>query len=311
VEADVRARVKVLEVDVSNAGASSTTFEGGAGGKWKCSSRGQASKPGGALISRLQSTFLPEGYPNSVAPEYTTYQCWDTVQALCSYLRGILATTALMEGVGVGSESATPLAAAMTWVLRDGAGMLGGLVFASWRGTSFDKDVKIWRLFADMVNDVGLTLDLFAPLFGQEYFVYVVSLACVFKSMCGVAAGATKASLTAHFALDGNMADVQCKEGSQETAVTLIGLIVGSYFAKLANDSKECIWTAFFLLTALHFYANYEGVRCLRLPTLNSTRASMLVARFYDAESMTIEDIAAAEPVLMVPTSAIRLGRRW
>jgi hypothetical protein len=305
------ARVKVEEVNLANEVESRTTFEGDGEGEWKRLFRGQASKPAGALFARLQSTFLPEGYPDSVAPEYTTYQCWDTVQALCSYLRGILATAALMEGIGVGSESATPLAAAITWVLRDGAGMLGGLIFASWRGTGFDKDVKIWRLFADGINDVGLTLDLLAPLFGPEYFIYVVSLACVFKSMCGVAAGATKASLTAHFALDGNMADVQCKEGSQETAVTLIGLVFGAYFAKLANGSNECIWVAFFLLTALHFYANYEGVRCLRLPTLNMTRASILVARFYDEESMAIDAIAAAEPVLFVPSSKIRLGQRW
>ena len=30
-------------------------------------------------------------------------QTWDSLQAMCSYLRGILATKALLEGVGVGN----------------------------------------------------------------------------------------------------------------------------------------------------------------------------------------------------------------
>lgn len=35
---------------------------------------------------------------------YASYQFWDTVQALCSYLRGVLTTKALLEGSGVGSR---------------------------------------------------------------------------------------------------------------------------------------------------------------------------------------------------------------
>jgi hypothetical protein len=66
--------------------------------------------------------------------------------------------------------------------------------------------------------------------------------------MCGVSAGATKASLTAHFALDSNMADVQAKEGSQETAVTLLGLLAGGAFAHWCNNNSTTIWVAFGLL---------------------------------------------------------------
>jgi hypothetical protein len=40
----------------------------------------------------LRSLFLPVGYPDSVSPDYLVFQTWDTVQAMCSYLRGILAT---------------------------------------------------------------------------------------------------------------------------------------------------------------------------------------------------------------------------
>jgi hypothetical protein len=51
----------------------------------------------------------PPPIPQSVKPEYLSYQCWDTVQALCSYLRGILTTKAILEGSGVGSGSSPQL----------------------------------------------------------------------------------------------------------------------------------------------------------------------------------------------------------
>ena len=46
-------------------------------------------------------------------------QVWDTVQAICSYVRGMLSTKALLEGIGVGEETATPLGATFQWFLRD------------------------------------------------------------------------------------------------------------------------------------------------------------------------------------------------
>ena len=95
----------------------------------------------------------------------------------------------MARGAGVGEGAASPMAAAIAWVLRDGFGMFGSLVFSYVFGRGFDRDVKErrrivaprsvaalsptlatssrpqeWRLFADLINDVGLTLDMLAPL---------------------------------------------------------------------------------------------------------------------------------------------------
>jgi hypothetical protein len=68
------------------------------------------------------------------------------------------------------------MAAAITWVLRDGVGMFGSLVFSYAVGAQFDVSVKEWRLFADLINDVGLTLDMFAPFGGPRGFVVIAAL---------------------------------------------------------------------------------------------------------------------------------------
>jgi hypothetical protein len=62
-----------------------------------------------STLDMLQNSFLPVGYPTSVRPEYMTYQIYDSLQALCSYLRGVLCVHAVLVGAGVGQESGNAL----------------------------------------------------------------------------------------------------------------------------------------------------------------------------------------------------------
>lgn len=59
------------------------------------------------IVDLFKSTFLPVGYPDSVPPEYLQFQIWNTIQDLCSYLRGIMSTRAVLEGLGVGKADVT------------------------------------------------------------------------------------------------------------------------------------------------------------------------------------------------------------
>ena len=230
------------------------------------------------------AVFLPNGYPNSVRSEYITFQFFDTLQAACSYLRNILTTSALLRGAGVGRDGASPIAAALAWILRDGLGMLGSLFFSCLVGSNFDHNVKEWRLFADLINDVGLTLDMLAPLAsGSAGYTIVASLGVACKTVCGMVAGATRASITAHFSLRENLADVSAKEGAQETAVTLLGLLLGSALAHRIGESQFVAWFAFVLLTAVHVWSNWLGVGCLTLTSINGQRATILCRAWVEA----------------------------
>ena len=70
------------------------------------------------FYSFFQEVFLPQGFPESVSSDYVTYQIWDTLQAFCSSITGALAMKAVLGGYGVGDESKTVLAAAITWLLK-------------------------------------------------------------------------------------------------------------------------------------------------------------------------------------------------
>ena len=119
--------------------------------------------------------FLPIGYPHSVDSTYITYQIFDGIQGLSSYWRGVASTKAVLEATGVGNSEASALSAALNWALRDGTGMIGGLVFSYLCSDKFDIYVKEFRLFADIINDVALTLDMIAPYFDSTQTLYILS----------------------------------------------------------------------------------------------------------------------------------------
>ncbi|XP_041431810.1 RUS family member 1 isoform X2 [Xenopus laevis] len=233
------------------------------------------------------SLLLPHGYPDSVSKDYLAYQLWDTVQAFSSSVTGSLATQSLLRGSGVGDSTATVAAATITWILRDGTGMVGRILFAWMKG-----------LFADLLNDIAIFMEIMAPVF-PSFFTLTVCAAGVFKCIVGVAGGATRAAITVHQAKRDNMADVCAKDGSQETLVNLAGLLISLFLVPLVSDSIMATYLLFFLLTSLHLYANYRAVQSVIMETLNQSRLS-IVLHHYLTEGKMLDPEAAnlQEPLL-------------
>lgn len=82
------------------------------------------------LINKILIHFVPKGYPDSVTHNYLSYCKWSAMMYVFGSMCGVLSTQSLLYAVGVGSAS-IPLAAALNWVIKDGLGQLGGVVFAS------------------------------------------------------------------------------------------------------------------------------------------------------------------------------------
>ena len=103
----------------------------------------------------------------------------------------------------------------MNVIHSDGTGMVGRIAFAWYQGTSLDSNSKMWRLYADILNDLSFFVDLTSPYFPRQFSIYFVSFSGLIRSIVGVAGGATRSSLTQHQAIKNNMADVSAKDGSQ------------------------------------------------------------------------------------------------
>lgn len=245
----------------------------------------------------------------------------DTIQAFASSITNALAFSAILEGMGVGDEKASVLSATFVWLIKDGVGMLGRILFAWFHGTGnyyfmskltmnfvllflfffskgLDSNLKMWRFYADILNDLAISLDLIAPFF-KHLLLPITCLSNLSRSIVGVAGGSTRAALTQHQAIAHNMGDVSAKDGSQETLVNLLALIVNIFLLHTIKRDRIIVWLLYFILTTLHLYANYRAIRTLQLRTFNWNRFALLCENyFHNGTLQTIPYINRREPVL-------------
>ncbi|KAJ8737249.1 hypothetical protein PYW07_000520 [Mythimna separata] len=231
------------------------------------------------VINFIARVFLPQGYPDSVSRDYTNYQIWDTAQAFCSTITGILATQEVLRGVGVGDNTATPLAATITWVIKDGCGHLGKIYFAYSRGTHLDAYSKKWRLYADTLNDAAMCIEIALPAF-KNYTTVILCISTVMKAIVGVAGGATRVAMTQHHAIRSNLADVSAKDAAQETAVNLIASLAALLIITVFGSSL----TIFAIMMVFHIIFNYMAVRSVCLRTLNVPRYLQIIDTYLREE---------------------------
>ena len=120
---------------------------------------------------------------------------------------------ALLHAVGLG-DGAIPMAAALNWVIKDGVGQLGGVLFASVVSDRFDADPRYWRFVSSLALDASTLLELLSPL-APGCFLPIASVANVGKNVSFLSASASRAALHLALAREGNLADVTAKTGSQ------------------------------------------------------------------------------------------------
>lgn len=177
------------------------------------------------------------------------------------------------------------------------------------------------------MNDLMLVLDVVAFFVEAETAVVLHLLARLCEAVCGVAAGGVRSAITQHFAQRDNTADVAAKEGSQETAVHVLGTLASiaiAVYIPLRGESPPSgavgdgasvseaapverlnavpAMAVFAVLTVVHLYANVVAVRALRLTSLNPNRLEVMlndiVGRF-DVE----DDLADEEHTTLRETS--------
>ena len=109
----------------------------------------------------LRAYLLPKGYPESVSPDYLSYQLWDTLQGLMSYLKGVICTLSFLRGLGVGSDSTSLEGAMLVWIVRDGTSCVSGLAAGTPALTArfaSRENVRAVRLSAETLDTASAAL---------------------------------------------------------------------------------------------------------------------------------------------------------
>lgn len=84
------------------------------------------------LKAVLANYLLPQGYPDSVGPQYANYMYWRAVQYFFGGAMSVFTTRCLLRSLNIANRSSGEAAAAINWVVKDGAGRFGRFLFARW-----------------------------------------------------------------------------------------------------------------------------------------------------------------------------------
>lgn len=283
--------------------------------------RGAARAPTAALrglTATLRALLLPESYPASVAPCYLRYSLFAAAGTIFSAAGGVLATQSLLQALGVGAAAALPAAAATNWVLKDGLGQLGGMLYAALLGHRFDSDPKRWRQASAIASDAAGALEVcmaLAPL----PFLPAAALANVARNVAWLSASATRAGIHNALAQRGNLADVTARAGSQTTAAasagTALGVGVAAALAGVAGGGAPPAATllAFALLSLAHQACVYASLRAAVLPALSPARLalawgalpSLPAARARAHAPLSPTEVCASEAFFPLPRWAV------
>ncbi|KAH9477375.1 RUS family member 1 [Psilocybe cubensis] len=242
------------------------------------------------IVDLLTRMFLPSGYPNSVSPDYLRYQILNALQAFCNSLAGMLSSRAILQGFGVGDPTASATKALLLTVLQDVFGRLTTILSAHLIGSSLYPEAKTYRLLADVLNDTAVILDTLSPFFNTFSIpglrVASLCLSAIFKSLCSICAGGSKAAIAVHFATPisgkGDVGDLNAKDASKETVLALFGMLLGTLIVPYVS-SPLSTHILLFILVCLHLGINYIGVRLLILRSLNRQRLAIAWQMFDDS----------------------------
>ncbi|KAL0480151.1 RUS1 [Acrasis kona] len=256
------------------------------------------------LYKKIFIHLLPKGYPDAVHQNYMSYVKWQSLVYVASSMGGVLSMQALLYAVGLGS-GAIPLAATLNWVIKDGLGQLGGVIFASKVSTNFDADPKKWRFRGEFALIASTLIEILTPLF-PKLFIPLASLANIGKNVSWLSASATRASINLSFTRKDNLADLTAKSGSQAIAGSLVGTGLGILASACIGPEFSSVVTSFAVIASAQLYALYKAVGFVELNVLNKQRAEIVSKHFLKTGVvMTPSDVSKKESFVAPYQSSI------
>jgi hypothetical protein len=262
----------------------------------------------------LTTTLLPKSYPHSVTPDYLPYTLWQFAHSVSGTVTGTLSTQALLQALGMGAGSAIGLAATTNWIIKDGFGLLGGVLYAGMMGSKFDSHPKKYRFLSAVAIQLSTFAELLTPLV-PALFLPMASASNVGKNIGWLASSATRASIHRGFAKWDNLGDITAKAGAQATLAGLMGTALGIGVSWGFGTDPWSLMQVFVPLSCWNLWCCYKANDVVVTKTLNVERGetvlkpviSHILDRWVASKttSTTSRDLGSIDMESLIPLPAL------
>ncbi|XP_020584604.1 protein root UVB sensitive 6 [Phalaenopsis equestris] len=261
------------------------------------------------IFAFIRSYVVPEGFPNSVTPSYVPYMTWRALKHFFGGAMGVFTTRTLLTSVGASKNSATSGAVAINWILKDGAGRVGKMLYSR-QGKKFDYDLKQLRFAGDLLMELGAGLEL-ATSAVPHLFLPLACMANVAKNVGAVTSTSTRTPIYKAYAKGENIGDVTAKG----ECVANIADLLGTGLSILVSKSNPSLVVSFAFLSCGYLFSSYQEVKSVVLHTMNRARFAVAVNSFLKTGNVpSLKEGNAKENIFHFPWSkqtSIILGSRF
>lgn len=257
------------------------------------------------LTSSKKNFFLPENYPGSVKSTYAGYMKYNLLLQCSSSALGVLSTQQLLVALGAGSLTAS---AALNWIMKDGIGQLGGVIYAGTTGGRFDENPKFYKWVSAVSLNISCAIEMVTPLY-PGHFLLLASIGTLGKNISVMSGSASRAAIHLHLCKENNLADLTAKSATQTTAACLGGTVIGTIAGY--NSITYSAGLFYFLgFSLVHLFSCYKGLSYIELKTLNPQRLDILLKEYNKNKTiLTPEEVSLKENILFpYKTSDLIIG---
>lgn len=247
--------------------------------------------------SNLHHIFIPD----DVTPDYYAFTFWRFSQRCVSATVGVFGTRALLLALGV-KAGRIGQAAAISWVLKDGLGRVGKMLWAGSMGKDFDIDPKRWRFRSALLYACGNGLEIVTQIFPASFLV-LATLANSMKQVSMLTASATRNAMYRSFGeRSQNIANITAKGEAQIVIADLIGMASGIKLTQSIGSSRSRVLAAYLGLTGIDLFGIYMELRAVVFRSLNAERTNFIVQEYiHQGRVPEPEEISPRERIFLRP----------
>jgi hypothetical protein len=135
-------------------------------------------KDNGKLNDNLTHYFLPRNYPESVKEGYYHFSKWSFLASVSFFVMNFISTQVLINSLDIRGTKSFFLNAGLSWVIKEGLGQIGAILFVGKIGNKFDRNIKQWRFISLGLWNFGMILDTFAMIY-PHHFLLIASIGSI------------------------------------------------------------------------------------------------------------------------------------